>query len=130
MFTKGGLSPFSGSCCATRSTGARGGERRGGGAIGRGMNMVRAWVAVAFVAGALTARGACGAGPALVDVFTSGEGDYHTFRIPALLATEKGTLLAFAEGRVKGRGDAGDIDLVLKRSADGGKTWGKLEVVW
>jgi len=70
------------------------------------------------------------AGPERVVVFRSpGEG-YHTFRIPSLLATPKGTLLAFAEGRKRGRGDAGDIDLVLKRSTDGGRTWGPLQVVW
>ena len=45
----------------------------------------------------------------------------HTFRIPALIAARNGTLLAFAEGRRSGGGDAGDIDLVLKRSRDGGR---------
>ena len=39
-------------------------------------------------------------------------------------------LLAFCEGRKKSAGDAGDIDLVLKRSMDGGKTWRPLQVVW
>lgn len=64
------------------------------------------------------------------NVFTAGSEGYHTFRIPAIIATPKGTLLAFCEGRKQGRSDAGDIDLVLKRSSDGGKTWGKLRVVW
>jgi len=64
------------------------------------------------------------------DVFISGTEGCHTFRIPALVVSKKGTLLAFCEGRRKGRGDAGDIDLVLKRSSDGGKTWGPLQVVW
>jgi len=64
------------------------------------------------------------------DVFVAGESGYHTYRIPALLVTSKGTVLAFAEGRKKGTSDTGDIDLVLKRSADGGKTWGSIEVVW
>ena len=64
------------------------------------------------------------------DVFVSGRDGYHTFRIPSVVATSKGTLLAFAEGRKAGRGDAGDIDLVLRRSADGGATWGPLQVVW
>jgi sialidase-1 len=63
------------------------------------------------------------------DVFISGKEGYHTFRIPALLVSPKGTLLAFCEGRKTGRGDHGDIDLVLKRSSDGGKTWGPLSVV-
>ncbi|WP_232265685.1 sialidase family protein [Streptomyces pactum] len=54
---------------------------------------------------------------------------YSCFRIPAIVKTTEGTLLAFAEGRVDNCGDAGDIDLVLKRSTDGGRTWGPLEVV-
>ena len=40
-----------------------------------------------------------------------------------------GTLLAFAEARREGAGDAGDIDLVLKRSEDGGVSWSPLQVV-
>ncbi len=63
-------------------------------------------------------------------VFVSGADGYDTFRIPALIEAADGTVLAFAEGRVGGRGDSGNIDLVLKRSTDGGATWGELEVVW
>jgi sialidase-1 len=70
------------------------------------------------------------AAPEQQALFRSGEGDYHTYRIPALIVTTKGTLLAFCEGRKKGRGDAGDIDMLLRRSTDGGKTWGKAQVVW
>ncbi len=65
-----------------------------------------------------------------IDVFTSGAGGFHTYRIPALVVTPKGTLLAFSEGRRKGPGDAGDIDLVLRRSSDAGWTWGPVQVVW
>ncbi|MGW0711679.1 exo-alpha-sialidase [Streptomyces sp. NPDC002643] len=54
---------------------------------------------------------------------------YACFRIPAVVRTTKGTLLAFAEGRVLNCGDAADIDIVLKRSTDGGRTWGPLQVV-
>ncbi|MEC4018716.1 sialidase family protein [Streptomyces sp. H27-D2] len=57
------------------------------------------------------------------------EQGYACFRIPAIVESVRGTLLAFAEGRVDNCGDAGDIDLVLKRSADGGRTWGPLQVV-
>ncbi|MEU5303825.1 sialidase family protein [Streptomyces noursei] len=57
------------------------------------------------------------------------EKGYSCFRIPAIVRTVRGTLLAFAEGRVHDCGDAGDIDLVLKRSTDGGRTWGPLQVV-
>jgi sialidase-1 len=54
---------------------------------------------------------------------------YACFRIPATVRTADGTLLAFAEGRVLNCGDAADIDIVVKRSTDGGRTWGPLQVV-
>ncbi len=63
-------------------------------------------------------------------VFRSGEAGYHTFRIPSAIVASNGTLLAFCEGRKQSRSDAGDIDLVLRRSSDGGRTWGPLELVW
>lgn len=67
------------------------------------------------------------AGPTQVDVFRSGEGGYHTYRIPALIVSAKGTLLAFCEGRRNSAADAGDIDLLLRRSFDGGKTWAAVQ---
>jgi sialidase-1 len=63
------------------------------------------------------------------EVFTAGMQGYHTYRIPALIATKGGVLLAICEGRKTGRGDHGDLDLVQKRSTDGGKTWGPLELI-
>ena len=61
--------------------------------------------------------------PVETDVYVAGQDGYHTFRIPSVILTTKGTLLAFAEARRAGRSDAGDIDLVVKRSTDGGATW-------
>jgi sialidase-1 len=58
--------------------------------------------------------------------WTAGQEGYHTFRIPAVIVAPDGTLLAFCEGRRTSRRDDGDIDLVLKQSRDGGKTWGSL----
>jgi hypothetical protein len=63
-------------------------------------------------------------------VFTSGEGGYHTYRIPSVIKAADGALLAFCEGRKSGRSDSGDIDLLLRRSNDGGETWGPVQVVW
>jgi sialidase-1 len=65
-----------------------------------------------------------------VDVWTSGGGGYHTYRIPAVLRAPDGALLAFCEGRKGGRGDTGDIDLLMKRSGDGGATWSEQRVLW
>jgi sialidase-1 len=67
---------------------------------------------------------------ALNYLFKSGTDGYNTYRIPAIITTLKGTLLAFAEGRKNGSSDTGDIDLVMKRSDDNGKTWSELMVVW
>lgn len=63
-------------------------------------------------------------------LFKHNENGYQCFRIPTVVLSSKGTLLAFAEGRKNGCSDTGDIDLVLKRSSDGGKTWSDLQVVW
>jgi sialidase-1 len=48
---------------------------------------------------------------------------YATTRIPALVSSKKGTLLAFCEARVQNAGDWADMDILLRRSVDGGKTW-------
>ena len=64
------------------------------------------------------------------DIFVSGREGYHTYRIPALLVTRAGTLLAFCEGRVSDAGDHGTIHLLLRRSEDNGHTWSRQQVVW
>jgi BNR repeat-like domain/Concanavalin A-like lectin/glucanases superfamily len=83
--------------------------------------------------GALTGSGSVAAVPrrrvAYTTVFERGEGGYHTYRIPAVVRAADGSLLAFAEGRVASASDDGDIDLVMKRSTDGGRTWGPVQVV-
>jgi sialidase-1 len=87
----------------------------------------------AFLAAALlltVAASAPAAGLEQASIFVSGRDAYHTYRIPSLLVTKKGTLLAFCEGRKKGASDAGDIDVLLRRSFDGGQTWARTQVVW
>ncbi|MFF0433601.1 exo-alpha-sialidase [Streptomyces sp. NPDC004327] len=109
---------------------------RGGG--GRG---ARRWYAAALAALAVGAvgTGAVTAGDARENAaehgcvssvpYVSGSGGYAAYRIPAVVRTPAGTLLAFAEGRVRGAGDAGAVDIVLRRSADGGCTWGPRRTV-
>jgi len=61
-------------------------------------------------------------------LFVKGEGGYNNYRIPALLTTQAGTVLAFCEGREGG--DSSDIDMLLRRSEDNGITWSEPQVVW
>ncbi len=63
-------------------------------------------------------------------LFVSGQEGYHTYRIPSIAVTTEGTILAVCEGRKNSSGDSGDIDLLIKRSEDDGKTWSKQQVIW
>ncbi len=63
-------------------------------------------------------------------LYVSGEDGYHTYRIPALAVTSQATILAFCEGRKGSQGDAGDIDLLVKRSTDNGRNWGAQQIIW
>ena len=63
-------------------------------------------------------------------VFRSGADGYHTYRIPAMVVSTKGTVLAFCEGRKEGISDHGNIHLMLKRSFDHGQTWEPMQLVW
>ncbi|WP_220497972.1 sialidase family protein [Rhodopirellula sp. JC639] len=60
-------------------------------------------------------------------VFAAGQDGYKVFRIPAVIRAANDDLLAFCEARQGG--DASEIDLVMKRSTDGGKSWNALQVV-
>ncbi|MFT3824189.1 MAG: sialidase family protein [Chitinophagaceae bacterium] len=65
-----------------------------------------------------------------ITIFQKSTEGYSCFRIPAIIKTKKGTLLAFAEARKNSCADNGDIDLVVKRSLDNGVTWGPTIKVW
>lgn len=63
-------------------------------------------------------------------LFDGGTNGYHSYRIPSIVRTKNGTLVAFAEGRRWNNSDWGDINLIYKRSTDNGTTWSALmEVV-
>jgi len=64
-----------------------------------------------------------------IPVFISGMEGHKSYRIPAIIKLPDNNLLAFCEGRVKGSGDYGDINIVLKRSIDKGKTWSNLQTI-
>ena len=63
------------------------------------------------------------------DIFLRHKDGYHTYRIPTMVVTTKGTVLLFCEGRKNSRRDGGDIDMLLKRSEDGGRTWSEQMVL-
>ncbi|MDR3402593.1 MAG: sialidase family protein [Chthoniobacter sp.] len=60
------------------------------------------------------------------DLFTSGDNGYKMFHIPGIVVTAKGTVLAWCEARKKG-GDWDQIEIVLRRSTDEGKTWSPMK---
>ena len=66
----------------------------------------------------------------LTYVYKTGTEGYSCFRIPALIKSAKGTLLAFAEGRKNSCADNGDINMVVKRSKDNGVTWDTTITIW
>ncbi len=62
-------------------------------------------------------------------VFPSGRDGYRCYRTPGLAISRRGTVLAFCGGRVDDCRDEGNIDVVLRRSSDGGRSWGPLQVI-
>ncbi len=57
------------------------------------------------------------------DVFPPGLNGIARYRIPGIVVTQKGTVLAYAEARKNSSSDWGEIEIHLRRSTDGGKTW-------
>lgn len=89
----------------------------------------RVLLALAGLCVILAAR-QCAAQPfSALPVFANGAAGYRCYRIPAIVETPDGTLLAFAEARRNSCADFGDVRIVLRRSRDGGKSWSNLEDV-
>lgn len=63
-------------------------------------------------------------------LFVGKQGGYHSCRIPAIVVTGKGAVLAFCEARKSSAADNGDIDLAVRRSFDQGKTWQPMELLY
>jgi sialidase-1 len=83
------------------------------------------WFIVVGVAGlAPTTPLAEGSIPERTDLFEANMGGYAHYRIPGLVLTTRGTLLAYCEARKSPKGDWGTIDILMCRSTDGGRTWG------
>lgn len=83
------------------------------------------WGLFLLVVAALPTRGI---EPATTDVFVPETDGFRSIRIPAVVVSNQGTLLAFAEGR-EANADQARNKIVLKRSVDGGTTWGMISMV-
>ncbi len=102
------------------------------------MNVAKALLILAFYVSTVAAQTASVAQeekPAIdtltcTKLFTSGEGPYHTYRVPAIATTKNGTILAFCEGRKNSAADSGDIDILLRRSTDGGQTFSPPQIIF
>ena len=84
-------------------------------------------ILIAFFLLAVSAFAA--APPEFSDVFVAGKDGFPAIRIPSIVVTKKGTLLAIAEGRAAPQADQANNKIILKRSADSGKTWVALQVI-
>ena len=57
------------------------------------------------------------------EIFAADSGGYVVYRIPGIVVTGRGTVLAYCEARKSDRGDWNAIDIVMRRSTDGGRTF-------
>lgn len=78
--------------------------------------LVLLFVAAQSLAGAVAV-------PDKTELFAAGEGGHKLYRIPGVAVTKKGTVLVYCEGRRNTGGDWDTIDIMLRRSTDGGKTF-------
>ncbi len=62
-------------------------------------------------------------------LYEGGAGGYRVYRIPGIVVTKKGTILAYTEARRTGNGDWDSIDIVMRRSTDGGATFSPQRVI-
>ncbi len=75
------------------------------------------------------ARLAWAAEPTFSDVFVAGQDGFPAIRIPAIVVTKRGTLLAFAEARKAPKSDQAGNEILLKCSPDRGRTWDPAHVI-
>ncbi|MDO8538977.1 MAG: sialidase family protein [Opitutaceae bacterium] len=57
------------------------------------------------------------------DLFVAGERGFALYRIPGIVVTAKGSVLAYCEARKNSGADWGEIEVHLRRSTDGGRKW-------
>ncbi len=67
--------------------------------------------------------------PEKINIFEAKQNGYATYRIPGLVVTKSGALLAYCEARKNGTQDWDEIDVMLRRSTDAGRTWDEPRVI-
>jgi sialidase-1 len=80
-------------------------------------------ISLAMIAFASVAHADSKVLPEQTDLFVTGDNGVNLFRIPGIVVTPKGTILAYCEARRSPKGDWGEIEVHLRRSTDDGKTW-------
>lgn len=83
------------------------------------------WLALMALLGS---RAGLAAEPEFFDVFVAPQDGYKSIRIPSIVVTKPGVVLAFAEGRAADADQAGN-SIILKRSRDNGRTWLPLQLI-
>lgn len=91
----------------------------------------RRLIALALCHGLLAASAALCAAPRLkkTALWQAGQGGYKFYRIPGIVVTARGTVLAYAEARRYTGGDWDTIDIVMRRSTDNGRTFSPQRVI-
>jgi sialidase-1 len=94
-------------------------------AVGRSSTRGRGVLRLALIGLTLGLGGLHAAEPLLEKsaAFPPGMNGIARYRIPGIVVTPKGTVLAYSEARKNGSADWGEIEVHLRRSTDGGKTW-------
>lgn len=62
-------------------------------------------------------------------LFEAGQNGYASYRIPGVVVTAKGSVLAYCEARKNSASDWGHIEIALRRSTDGGKTFSPIQLL-
>lgn len=88
----------------------------------RFLSKVHICVATSIAIGAATTRAGDGPSEPVV-LFRQATDGVHTFRIPGMAVTAKGTVLVACEARKFAAADRGEIEIHLRRSVDGGRSW-------
>lgn len=97
------------------------------GTVEMGLAFFVAFGLFAFVA--VTWRPQWAEGVVHTELFTPGDEPGRGYRIPAMVVLPGDVVLAFAESRIDAMSDLLDIHIVMRRSLDGGETWGPIQVV-